>query len=855
MAKNLVIVESPAKAKTINKILGSDYVVKASMGHVRDLPEKQLGVDVEAGFVPKYVTIKGRQKTVAELQKAAEKVDNIYLAPDPDREGEAIAWHLVEALKDKVAPDHFYRVTYNEITASAIREAFGDPTRIDQNKVDAQQARRILDRIVGYKVSPLLWRRIKGASSAGRVQSVALRLVCEREDLIDAFVPQEYWVFGANVRKYEDPKDPFAIKLVKVNGENPDINSGEQAERARADLDQRPLKVAEIREKEISKRPRPPFITSSLQQAASSFLGYTPSRTMRIAQGLYEGVDFGEGPVGVITYMRTDSVAVSKEAQSNCRNLVGETYGAEYIPEKPNFYKSRQSAQEAHECIRPTDVTRTPEKLTSVLDPDQLKLYRLIWQRFVASQMVPARIAQKSVDIDAVAPEGSAETSYLFRATASEILFPGYMKASGVEKTKSPKDNGNGDEEDDVEQLPPLQEGESLECLEWLMDRKETKPPARYSEASLIRALEENGVGRPSTYAQTISTLDKREYVEREKRSLRPTPLGREVFKFLIENLDELFNVGFTAEMESELDDIEGGKIEWRQMLEGFYGKFTGWIDKAKGPAADKTIITGLLDLLGGVSEWAEPVKRGKRTYSDEKFVGSIAKQIADDKPTSLRQVQALVKLCAKYADQVGDAEAAVKAMGLEAEWAEATKAAEPPREQTLQKMDLLKDVTFDEPRTVGKKIYDDKVFCSSLREQVEGGKRLTVNQIRYLDRLVMKYRDQIPNLDDMAADLDLMLEEDTLDESVEPVLSLLGKVKEWKEPVQKGKRTWDDRSFFQSLSRQFGTKKSLSPKQVASLKKLAGRYATQIPDYEQLREQYGLPEPKKKKTADGEGS
>ncbi len=436
MGKNLVIVESPAKAKTINKILGKDFIVKASMGHVRDLPQKKLGVDIENDFTPEYVTLKGRQKIVQELTQAAKGVDGVYLAPDPDREGEAIAWHLVEALKKKLSPDQFFRVTYNEITAPAIRHAFSNPSEIDNKKVDAQQARRVLDRIVGYKVSPLLWRRIKGGSSAGRVQSVALRLVCEREQEIESFVPKEYWLLGANTCKQVDHRDPFEIRLVKIDGENPEIGSAEQAEHIEKDLEGRTLKVSEIKLREISKKARAPYITSTLQQAASTLLGYNPSRTMSIAQRLYEGLD----GVGLITYMRTDSVSIAKEAQGACLKFVEETFGNEYVPGKPNFFKSKSSAQEAHEAIRPTDVGRTPEALKSVLQPEELKLYKIIWERFVASQMAPARIAQRSVDIDAISTEEKKDkTSYLFRVSTSDILFPGYMKVAGVEKSKSKK--------------------------------------------------------------------------------------------------------------------------------------------------------------------------------------------------------------------------------------------------------------------------------------------------------------------------------------------------------------------------------------------------------------------------------
>ena len=452
----MVIVESPAKAKTINKILGRDFIVKSSMGHIRDLPIKNLGVDIKDSFKPKYVLVKTRQKVIDELKKTAAKCDTIYLAPDPDREGEAIAWHLKTILDDGKSAKQFFRVQYNEITQTAVKKAFEHPGAIDQKRVDAQQARRILDRIVGYMVSPVLWRRIRRGLSAGRVQSVALRLVCEREQEIRTFIPEEYWLLGAKVKKLVEPLDPFRIKLVRINGEKADIKNGEQAENIRNDLDGRSLKVAQIATREISKRAGPPYITSSLQQAASSTCGYEPKRTMSIAQKLYEGVDLGEGPVGLITYMRTDSFFIAQDALQACRSFIGENFGAEYLPEKPNYYKSRGSAQEAHEAIRPTDVCRTPESLAHNLDPTELKVYKLIWQRFVASQMAPARIEQRIAKVEAL-PTEQKKSTYVFNASASEIKFPGYMKVTGADIEKQ-AGKENGEEGEELDRLPPLVE-------------------------------------------------------------------------------------------------------------------------------------------------------------------------------------------------------------------------------------------------------------------------------------------------------------------------------------------------------------------------------------------------------------
>ena len=587
MSKNLVIVESPAKAKTINKILGAGYVVKASMGHVRDLPERKLGVDLKNHFQPEYEIVKSRQKVIQELREAAAKAPEIFLAPDPDREGEAIAWHLQCVLSAKNDERRFSRVTYNEITPAAVREAFAHPRPLDRNRVDAQQARRILDRIVGYKVSPLLWSQVRRGLSAGRVQSVALRLVCEREEAIRNFVPEPFWLIGARVRKWVDPRDPFRIRLARINGQPAKVDQPGQSESILKDLEDRALQVAQVIRRDITRKAPPPFITSSLQQAASRFFDFTPSRTMRVAQKLYEGAEMGEGPVGLITYMRTDSFNIAAEALQACRALIAEQFGREYLPEHPNFYKSRSSAQEAHEAIRPTDVRRRPEDVAAFLDPEELKLYRLIWQRFVASQMAPARIEQRTVEIDAVPPPGSGEGAarYLFRATASQVAFPGYMKGLGVDLKEKEKGEGEGAEEDDETSfLPELAPGESVEKLEWLNERKETQPPGRYSEASLIKALEENGVGRPSTYAQILATLSERRYVEKEKKALKPTALGMQVNTFLVKHLDTLFDVKFTAGMEESLDRIENGSIDWTRMLEDFYGQFAGWLEQARRP-------------------------------------------------------------------------------------------------------------------------------------------------------------------------------------------------------------------------------------------------------------------------------
>jgi len=850
MAKNLVIVESPAKAKTINKLLGSDYIVKASMGHVRDLPERALGVDVEKNFAPQYVAIKGRAKVLSELKTIAAKAETVYLAPDPDREGEAIAWHLREALQGKSPAEKFQRVTYNEITASAIKKAFSEPGEINQRRVDSQQARRILDRVVGYKVSPMLWRRIPGASSAGRVQSVALRLVCERETSIRDFKPEPYWILGVKAAKQVDPKAPFTAKLARLNGEKADVRDEALATRVMEQLEKRDLRIADIISKEVRKNAPPPFITSSLQQAASGAIGFSPSRTMRFAQKLYEGVDLGHGSAsGLITYMRTDSVTISQIARDEAKAYILETHGEEFIPEKPNFFKNRSSAQEAHEAIRPTDPARTPEQLKDVLDRDEWRLYDLIWRRFIASQMAPARIAQRTAEIEAIGGSDAGEDTFLFRATSSDLVFPGFMRVSGLEEKKK-KDA----ESDEVEVLPPLDKGEGLDTVEWLNDRKETQPPPRFTEASLVKVLEENGVGRPSTYAQIISTLLNRKYVDREKRALVPTDLGMKVFDFIITNLNALFDVQFTAGMEEELDQVEEGKLGWTEMLTIFYEKFQKWLEVARGPAADSAAIEKMLDALSAVTKWQPPMKRGtKVVYSDEKFSDSIRRQFTEKKrPISGRQHDALARLIFRYQSQLADAKAVIEELKLKEPEGEAERNA-PPRPETVTKLALLEKVEFDPARKFGKKVYDDKEFCASLRNQVVGGKRLSPAQISYLDKILRKYSKQIPDFDAQVEALGLTAEPEAPAEGhLDEILALFDAVKEWRPATTRKGRSWDDQEFLTSLKTQYEQRKQLSFKQVSALKRLAATYMAQIPNYAEAQQKYSLPEPRapKKKAA-----
>ena len=834
MAKHLVIVESPAKAKTINKFLGRNYLVKASYGHVRDLPNSKLGVDPENNFEPKYVNSRDKSKVIKELKDAAKKCEHVILAPDPDREGEAIAWHLRELLRKEVKEDdRFSRVTYNQITKPAIEKAFAQPGELDMHKVDAQQARRVLDRLVGYGVSPLLWRRIRGGSSAGRVQTVALRLVCEREKEILAFNPETYWVFGARVTKQDDAATPFEVKLLKVNGEKGDVRDAELAGELLQDLEGKTLQIDAIQTKETTRRPQPPFITSTLQQAASSAYGFQPNRTMSLAQSLYEGVDLGqgEGGTGLITYMRTDSVHLAQEALDETRASIRDLHGEAYLPEKPNFYRSRGGAQEAHEAIRPTDMRRTPDSLRHVLKPDELKLYSLIWKRTLACQMAPARLEQVTVDLH----PSDTRHAYQFRANASRILFPGYMAAWGR----------GLDEEDGPEQdssLPPLREGEVLDVKEWLKEEKQTQPPKRFSEAALIKSLEENGVGRPSTYAAIVSVLYSREYIERENKSLRPTQTGMEVNNFLTERLPNLFEVDFTAKMEDNLDKIEEGQLLWTDMMRDFYGKMESWIEAAKNFKIDKGEIKALLDLAGQVQTFAPPSKRGKKTYCDDTFVKEIGEALEADDEVTDRQVDNLRKIVARYASQIPDlTPEKAKEMELTDLIAKEAEANQPPRESTLLKFEMLQDVKFEPPRQVGKRTYDDAEFSGSLREQVEGGKRLSENQVRYLDRLVTKYAAQIHDFETRAEKAGLSTEIEEDNESG-PLLELLAQVTTFNEPTKRGKKTWDDSEFAESLTTQFQARKTLSPRQRSALKRMLGKYREQIPEYEAKRESLGLP-------------
>jgi DNA topoisomerase-1 len=554
--KPVIIVESPAKTRTLAKILGGAYTIEASMGHVRDLPKSKLGVDVENDFQPIYTPLPDRKETLERLKAVTQGAPAVYLATDPDREGEAIAWHIQQALGLQNAQ----RIEFNEITASAVQRALQSPRAIDLDRVNAQQARRVLDRLVGYQISPLLWRKLRGgrnALSAGRVQSVAVRLIVEREREIRAFVPEEYWKITATLT----PKTehfPFDAELRQKGDAKLELKSEADANAVLSDLQGATYIVESVEKRQRKRTPPPPFITSTLQQEASRKLGFSAKRTMQIAQQLYEGVELGdEGAVGLITYMRTDSVRLSNEALQMAREFIKAHYAPDYLPSKPRQYKTKSSAQDAHEAIRPTDVNRTPDAVKPYLTPEQFRLYELIWKRFVASQMAEAQLEVTSVNIRA--------RDYLFRASGTVVLFDGFLRLY-----QEGKDTAERDEEE-LPPLPPLQQGELLDLLKLTPSQHFTQPPPRYTEATLVKTLEQNGIGRPSTYATILSTIQERGYVALENRAFKPTPLGEAVNDFLVKHFPELFDVPFTARMEQELDEIEEGKADWVQVVRAFY--------------------------------------------------------------------------------------------------------------------------------------------------------------------------------------------------------------------------------------------------------------------------------------------
>ena len=568
---DLVILESPSKAKTVQKYLGKKYQVVACVGHIRDLPKSKLGVDVEHDFEPVYENKKDKANLIKELKGFVKKSGTVYLATDPDREGEAISWHLANVLGlDGSKP---IRVTFSEITKSGVETGMKNPRSLDTDLINAQQARRILDRIVGYKLSPFLWKKVRRGLSAGRVQSVVVKLIVDRENEIKAFVPKEYWSIDGKLLT-SDRKKPFPVKLAEIGGEKAELTCKEQTDQVLKSLEGKDFVVDNIKKSTRKKQPAPPFTTSTLQQEANRKLGFNSRRTMKAAQELYEGIEIeGQGAVGLITYMRTDSLRISDEAKAAASQLIKDTYGEEYVPDKPRAYKSKSNAQDAHEAIRPSTIDLTPQSIKSSLSSDQYKLYKLIWERFVASQMANAQLSTEAVSIKA--------GDCLFKANGYTVKFDGFTKLY-TESTENDEESGGA--------LPKLTAGETLKVKELTGNQHFTQPPPRYNEASLIKVLEENGIGRPSTYAPTISTILDRHYVEFEQKQLRPTPLGDTITILLEEHFKHIVDVQFTAKMESDLDKIEEGKEEWVDVLKDFYSDFAQTLEKAEQDLEGKRV-------------------------------------------------------------------------------------------------------------------------------------------------------------------------------------------------------------------------------------------------------------------------
>lgn len=832
MGKKLLIVESPAKAKTIGKYLGGEFTVKSSVGHIRDLPKESGAIKIaEDGpnrwtFTPTYVISEGKDKVVAELKAAVKASDEVYLASDPDREGEAIAWHLQEVLKPVAGKKPFRRVTYNEITRPAVLKAVAEPRDIDMPRVDAQQARRILDRLVGYKVSPMLWKYIQCPNnrslSAGRVQSVALRLLVERQREIDAFKPEVYFLMGVEAKKRAGGGS-FVAKLSRLDGAKPEIHERQAVDNLLLDLAGAELEVADLRTQPKVRHALPPFTTSTLQQAASSVLGFSPGKTMKLAQALYER--------GHITYMRTDSVNVSDLARSEARAFVVANYGDAFYPAKPNVFKSKADAQGAHEAIRPTHVDETPQTIAG-LDGPELKLYDLVWRRFLASQMADARTTVKTVTLAARKP-GLAH-AYAFTASATEIDFEGFLRVMKLSLKKKRAESEEEDEDsDEVAALPQLAAGEALDAVRWLADEKTTKGPSHYSEASLIKALEENGVGRPSTYAATIETLKAREYAKTEKKKLVPLERGILVCDWLVQKLDALFNVGYTAEMESELDKVEEKGEPMNAMLSDFYAKFLEALRNATPAPPSSEKFELVFSLLDQVRTWKEPKKVGKRIYDDKAFVASVKEQMASGRPLSARQLEFLVRMVSVYADQIPGAEQKLREAGIGAGAATVPQKAD----------EGLVKYCFEVMDRIGGMLKNP--FLKSLREQVDRGRGLSPKQFSILARAVGENAATQPDCEEIRARLAEFVPggfggEDT-DPAVPGLLELMKTVTEWRPSAKKGKKVYDDQGFVQSLAEQYARRHSLSQRQVMALRRVAVAYKDKIPGYAEKADELGL--------------
>ena len=836
MGKKLLIVESPAKAKTIGKYLGSTYVVKSSVGHVRDLPKSSSAIQIESvgdkewHFVPKYEISEGKEKVVAELKAAAKTADEIYLASDPDREGEAIAWHLQQILKPTAKGKPFHRVSYNEITKPAVLKAIEEPREVDMNRVDAQQARRILDRLVGYKVSPLLWKSISCPNaktlSAGRVQSVALRLLVERQREIEAFKPETYYLFGVEARKGSGRASTFTAKLARIDGEKPNVQKKQAADNVLLDLAGAQLEVKALKAQPKVRHAMPPFTTSTLQQAASSVLGFSPGKTMKTAQGLYER--------GLITYMRTDSVNVSEIARAATKEFIEANYGEGFYPEKPNVYRSKADAQGAHEAIRPTDVTMMPEK--AKLDAADLKLYDLIWRRFVASQMADAKTTVRTVSLVAVKP--AIAHNYLFTASATSIDFEGFLHVMKMSLKKKTADGEDDEDTDEVASLPAMEVGDELTAVRWLADEKQTKGPSHYSEASLIKTLEENGVGRPSTYAQTIETLKARNYAKSEKRKLIPLERGILVCDWLVKKLEPLFNVGYTAKMEEELDQVEEKGEPMDKMLSNFYAKFQEELAQCVEPPPDRAKFEVAFELLGHITNWRPAQKIGKHLYDDKSFLETMKKKFdAAEKPLSAKQLESLVRMALNYVDQIPDAEKILRENGILGNSVARTEKADP---------EMVK-YCFEVMDRIGGMLRNP--FLKSLREQVEHGRALSPKQLTILARAVGENSGDLPDAEEVRTHLAAFAPPEgfvtqKMDPIVPELFKMLEEIKEWRPPIKRGRRTYNDQTFVESLHDQFSRRRNLSTRQVIALKRIVYTYKAQISNFEERAQTLNLRQP-----------
>ena len=864
MGNKLVIVESPAKARTIAGILGKEYTLMASMGHVRDLPKNSIGVDVKNNFTPKYVATKS--KTITALKKAAKDADEIYLATDPDREGEAIAWHLKEVLSEK-SKAKFSRVEFHEITKTAIQKAFKKTKDIDVKLVDSQQARRILDRLVGYQVSPLLWSRIQRNISAGRVQSVTLRMICEREREILAFDPKEYWNFSADFLWKDDQTKNYSAKLLQVNGKKAEIPNQETAEKIFEDITNSQIcRINEAKQEIVQKRAPAPFITSTLQQTAGTNLRFSSNRTMQIAQQLYEGIAINnEQTGGLITYMRTDSFTLSQEAINKCRGFISETYGEKFVPSKPNYFKNKSTAQEAHEAIRPTNVFKTPEAVKNHLSTEQYNLYKLIWNRFVACQMAPAQVSRTTIDtkIDCIEtqevmnnrsaafisnldnkninPDLSGKNTYLFRTLSSVTIFQGFEIV-----LRANKEDASG-----PSFLTEIKKDDPSTLSKLNKEQKFTEPPPRFTEPSLIRELEANGIGRPSTYASIIITILKRQYVNKEKGKLKPTELGFKVNDYLVEFLEALFNVGFTAKMESKLDDVEEGKELWTNMLSEFYKQFLEWLDNAKyKEAPDQDKVSALFSVIEEISKWETPAQKTPRGKNDKTFVESLKTQFDKNKKLSKKQWDALLKVAIKYTEQISqlsktaeefnftDEISEIKELLNNQEKARAEKEKEngPVTEKMTEAINSLSENSIKEFAFNNSFRFSEEKFFTSLIKRAKQQQPFSIKQQNVFCRIIISNKEKIPNYDELKNILGYS-EEDfqkaagnkPVDESkhkeITDLLSKFENFENWAEPQKKGKRTFNDKDFYSSLKKQFEARKQLSPKQVFALKKLTTKY------------------------------